>query len=251
MDRRKLATHLNTLLNVNAYQDYCPNGLQVAGKDNIKKIITGVTACQALIDTAAEKNADAIIVHHGFFWKNEPETIVGIKKNRIKSLLTHDINLFAYHLPLDGHPTLGNNIQLGKRLGVQNIEAIDLGLGPSIGLQGTLSHAHSASELSETIASALNRKPFHIASDKPHIQRIGWCTGAAQNGISHAYLANCDAYISGEISETTVHIARELNIHYFAAGHHATERYGVKALGEHLANEFGLDVEFVDIDNPV
>lgn len=249
MQRKQLTTYLDTLLEVKQYKDYAPNGLQVQGSDIIQKIVTGVTASQALIDSAIQKKADAILVHHGYFWKGESEAIIGMKYARIKSLIEHDINLLAYHLPLDGHSELGNNAQLGKVLGVPVIGELEMNMIPSVGLVGELEEPITGDQLALRIESALDRKPLHIDVNKP-IKRIAWVTGGAQDYIEDAAQAGCDAFISGEISERTTHSARELGIHYFAAGHHATERYGVKALGEHLALQFGLQCDFVDVSNP-
>jgi dinuclear metal center YbgI/SA1388 family protein len=231
--------------------DYCPNGLQVEGSDDINRVITGVTASQALIDEAIKQKADCILVHHGYFWKGEPQTITGIKMRRIKSLLTHNINLFAYHLPIDIHPELGNNAQLGKLLSIRNIQMHPTLKPSGIVMFGDLSASQSASEVKSQLSRKLKRDILHVSgnSNKP-IQRLAWCTGGGQSYIDACVELGVDAFISGEISEQTTHSARELDIHYFAAGHHATERYGVKALGEHLSRTTGLEVQFVDIDNP-
>ncbi len=228
-----------------------PNGLQVEGRPEINRIITGVTASQALLDRAVELQADLILVHHGYFWKGEAEPIIGMKKNRLKTLLSNDISLVAFHLPLDGHPLFGNNAQLAERLGLEVCGGLEPVNPLSIGLTGRLSSPLSAEEFSQQIAAALGRKVMHIEGGPERIETVGWCTGAAQGYIEKAAALGLDAFISGEISEPTVHCARELGIHYFAAGHHATERYGVQAVGEHLAEKFGLDHEFIDIDNPV
>ncbi|WCE30528.1 Nif3-like dinuclear metal center hexameric protein [Vibrio sp. SCSIO 43137] len=251
MNNIELEAILNQKLSPELIKDYCPNGLQIEGGSEVKKIITGVTASQALIETAIEKQADAILVHHGYFWKGEPEAIRGMKGKRVKSLIKNDINLYAYHLPLDVHPELGNNAELARLLEIKIEGGFEAG-PQSVALFGTLKQPLKASEFSQRIEQALNRKPLHIApeSDKL-IQSVGWCTGGGQDYIELAAAKGLDAFISGEISERTTYSARELDIHYFAAGHHATERYGVKALGEWLATEHGLDVEFIDIDNPV
>jgi len=249
--RQKLLTYLNELLQPETYRDYCPNGLQVEGKKDIHTIITGVTACQALIDQAIDEKADALLVHHGFFWKGEPAEITGIKKNRISALLKHHINLIAYHLPLDGHLDYGNNTQLGVLLGFDNAREVPSSAGKNILMQGALPNPSTPEAFAQLLENKLDRKPLHIIADKPEIKTIAWCTGGADKLIAEAKAAGVDAFISGEISEPTTHFAREANIHYFAAGHHATERYGVKALGEHLANVFPVNVSFVDIDNPV
>ncbi len=253
MNHLELETILNHHLSPQLFKDYCPNGLQVEGKSHVQKLVTGVTASRALIEYAISVNADAILVHHGYFWKGESAEIRGMKGARIRQLIKNDINLYAYHLPLDVHPQLGNNVQLANLLDIEIIG----GLEPhpqSVVLHGKLRQPMTAAALSEKIGQVLQRKPLHIA---PHgdesalIRTIGWCTGGGQDFIELAASYQLDAYLSGEISERTTYAAREQNIHYFAAGHHATERYGVKALGEWLRAEHGLEVEFVDIDNPV
>lgn len=237
---------INQELNVESFKDYAPNGIQIEGKQNISKIVTGVTASQALIDEAIKRNADAIIVHHGYFWKGENPILRGMKHKRIKSLLMHDISLLAYHLPLDAHPTLGNNAQLAKLFDIETKGFIS-DLVPF----GEFKRDLTWQELSEQLESVLQRKPLHSGSTTPRsIKTVAWCTGGGQGFIEQAAEFGVDAFISGEVSEQTVHIAREMGLHYFAAGHHATERYGVKALGEWLAKNYHLDVEFVDIDNP-
>ncbi|HIP76217.1 MAG TPA: Nif3-like dinuclear metal center hexameric protein [Psychromonas hadalis] len=251
MNNRKLANKLDQFLEIHQFKDYCPNGLQVEGRESIKKIVTGVTANQALIDVAIAEKADAILVHHGFFWKGETQQIVGMKYNRIKALIENSINLYAYHLPLDVHLELGNNAQLAKSLQITDRRPLEPWDKRSVGRVGKFETAVTADELSERIASVLSRKPLHIEGGEKEIKSIAWCTGGGQDYITIAAEQGIDAFISGEISERTVHIAREMGIHYFAAGHHATERYGVKALGEWIAQEMELEVLFVDIDNPV
>ncbi len=250
ISRTELEHYVNNLLQCNTIKDYCPNGLQVEGKTEIKTIITGVTACQKLLDAAVEKNADAIFVHHGYFWKGEAYPIIGIKKKRLATLLNHDISLFGYHLPLDLHATLGNNAQLAKRLGIKNTISFDTGTSPSYGIIGDLSSPLSAQKFSMHVGKVLDREPLLIQANDQNIQRIAICTGGAQDFVEHAALAGADLYLSGEISERTTHSALENNIHYIAAGHHATERYGIQTLGEHLAEKFDLEHEFIDIDNP-
>ncbi len=248
IERTALIQYANKLLNVDAFSDYCPNGLQVEGKAHIGMIVSGVTACQALIDEAVRLKADLLLVHHGYFWKGEAQPIVGIKKRRIATLLQHDISLLAYHLPLDAHAVLGNNARLGALLGITSEGALT---PEGIGQLGVLEQAVTAEELAGIIGQRLGRTPQLISGGAHRITRIAWCTGAAQGYIEQAAALGADAYISGEISEQTFHQARELGIHYFAAGHHATERYGAMALGEHLAQQFSLDHRFVDIDNPI
>ncbi|WP_318502229.1 Nif3-like dinuclear metal center hexameric protein [Photobacterium leiognathi] len=252
MNNFALEAVLNEFLSPHLIKDYCPNGLQVEGKKEVKKIITGVTACQALIDRAIEEKADALLVHHGFFWKGEPAEIRGMKYRRIKALIENGINLYAYHLPLDVHAQVGNNVQLAQRLGLDITGGLELGNQRSVAIYGELEQAISGEDFAARIAMALQREPLHIAPNSPDlIKKVGWCTGGGQDYIELAAQQGCDAFISGEVSERTTHTARELGIHYFAAGHHATERYGVKALGEWLAQEHGFDINFIDIDNPV
>lgn len=243
-----LNTYLKEILQPARFNDYCPNGLQVEGRSEVNKIVTGVTASQALIDEAVKRNADAILVHHGYFWRGEMPEIVGMKKRRIQTLLRHDINLFAYHLPLDAHPEFGNNVMLGKKLNL----AIDRWLDDKqMVAMTTLPAPEELTDLCALIKTQLGRTPQLIAGSKSSIQTIAWCTGAAQQYIDIAILADVDVFISGEISEQTVHAVRESNTAYIAAGHHATERYGIQALGDHLSEKLGLLHEFVEIDNPV
>ena len=248
---KQITTYTDTLLQVDQFQDYCPNGLQVEGRGEVARVVSGVTACQDLIDAAIDANADLVLVHHGYFWKGEDPRVTGMKRNRLKRLLDADISLLAYHLPLDAHAELGNNACLGQRLGLSINGSFGVGSGPDIGLHGELAEPMAAATLSDHISSNLKREPQHIAGSKDHIQRIAWCTGAAQGYIEAAVALGVDAFLTGEISEQTVHVARETGIHFFAAGHHATERYGVQALGEHLAGHFQLNHQFIDIDNPV
>ena len=251
ISRNQLIEFLNRTLQPWQVKDYCPNGLQVEGKAKINKIVTGVTASLALIEAAIEKNADAILVHHGYFWKGEKEAIQGMKKQRFKRLLEHDINVFAYHLPLDIHPDLGNNAQLAKRLGIVIERGLEAGNKTSIAMAGRLEKPQNAAEFAATIESVLNRKPLVSAVNKNKIETIALCTGGGQGYIDLAAEQGFDAYLTGEASEQTIHTSTEMNINFFAAGHHATERYGVKALGEFLAQQLSVDVEFIDIDNPV
>ncbi len=245
-NRNEILAKINEWLQPEGYQDYAPNGLQVEGSENVSVVVSGVTASQALIDEAAKQNADMILVHHGYFWKGEDQTIRGMKKNRIKQLLDNDINLVAYHLPLDDHPEYGNNRQLANVLNIQNPTPIG-----GLVWQGELSEPMTPETFGLHIARALHRQPLHVGDGPEKIKTVAWCTGAAQGFINAALNAGVDAYISGEISEPTTHTARECGIHYFAAGHHATERYGVQALGEALAREFEVKHQFIDCDNPV
>jgi dinuclear metal center YbgI/SA1388 family protein len=250
--RESIETYLNELLQISHFKDYCPNGLQVQGKKNIQKIISGVTASLALIDRAIEEKADAILVHHGWFWKNDDERIIGQLHTRLKRLMDHEINLFAYHLPLDQHPKFGNNVQLAKVLGFSiDGQSSSTPLVWFGGLENATKKLISLEKLSASIEKKLERAPLVIGEPNTLIKKVAWCTGGAQGYIEEAAKLGVDVYISGEISEQTTHAARELGIAYISAGHHATERYGVQALGKHLAQEFGIQHQFVDVPNPV
>ncbi|THG86873.1 Nif3-like dinuclear metal center hexameric protein [Pseudomonas sp. A-1] len=252
-----MAIALNTLvaeidrhLDAARISDYCPNGLQVEGRAEVRRIVSGVTASQALLDAAVAWGADLVLVHHGYFWKSENPCVVGMKQRRLKTLLSHDISLLAYHLPLDVHPELGNNVQLAQRLGLAVEGPLEPGNPRSVGLLGSLAEPLAPAEFAARVAQALGREPLLVAGTRP-IRRVGWCTGAAQGYIEQAIAAGVDAYLTGEVSESTVHSARENGISFLAAGHHATERYGVQALGEWIASRFGVEHRFVDCDNPV
>ncbi len=245
-NRRDIMQALNQWLEPERFQDYCPNGLQVEGRLEIRRIVSGVTASQALIDAAIEEGADLILVHHGYFWKGEDQRITGIKRARLKTLLAHDLNLVAFHLPLDDHPEFGNNRQLARVLGLHQAEPLD-----GLVWHGRLPESLSPEAFARHIGATLDREPLHVGVGRDFIERVGWCTGAAQGYIDKALAAGLDAFISGEISEPTTHTAREAGIHYYAAGHHATERYGVQALGNALADRFGIEHRFIDRDNPV
>lgn len=251
MNLYELEAHLNTLLNVSKFRDYAPNGLQIEGRAEVKRIVTGVTASQALLDAAVEYGADAVLVHHGYFWKGESPVIRGMKKRRIATLLQHDISLLGYHLPLDAHPTLGNNAQLAERLGIRIEGVMDERELQGVGNVGALTEPMSLTAFGQHVTAVLGREPLLIAGGDYPIRCIAWCTGGAQGYIQQAFERGAHAYLSGEISEQTVHFARENGIHYIAAGHHATERYGVKALGDYLVRQFGLEHRFVDVDNPI
>jgi len=243
-----LTHYTQQLMQVERFKDYCPNGLQVEGRAEIKKIVTGVTASMALLEAAHEAGADLILVHHGYFWRNEDARIVGMKRNRIGFLMKHDLNLMAYHLPLDAHAELGNNVQLGRVLG---IDAIAYSGDDSLVAYGELKSPVALSLLVSDVERLLQRSPLVIGDQDKLVRKVAWCTGAAQGYIETAAALGADVYISGEISEQTTHQAQELGVSYISAGHHATERYGVKALGEHLAEKFNLEHEFLDIHNPV
>lgn len=250
MKRNELVNTLDVLLDSRSVKDYCPNGLQVEGADNIEKVVTGVTASQALIDAAIAQNADAILVHHGYFWKGENATITGIKRKRIGALLANNINLLAYHLPIDIHESYGNNVQLGQRLGFENLEPLDALSPLGIVYQGQLAQPQPLSQVVDTITQRLDRAPLVEEVGDKLVSTAAWCTGGGQGYIDAAIDAGVDLFITGEVSEQTIHTARERGIHFIAAGHHATERYGVKTVGEYLASQYNLDVTFIDIDNP-
>jgi dinuclear metal center YbgI/SA1388 family protein len=251
-----MAVALNTLvdetdryLNAARITDYCPNGLQVEGRSQVQRIVSGVTASQALLDAAVEAQADVVLVHHGYFWKNEDPRVVGIKQRRLKTLLSNDISLLAYHLPLDVHPEVGNNVQLARILGLTVEEALEPDNPRSVGLVGSLDTPMAPSDFKRRVAAALGREPLMVEGPGL-IRRIAWCTGGAQGYIDQAVTAGVDAYLTGEVSEQTVHVARENGLSFFAAGHHATERYGVQALGDHLAKRFAIEHLFIDCPNP-
>lgn len=248
--RDELANYLEQTLDITRFRDYCPNGLQVEGRPEIRMLVSGVSASMALVDAAIAANADAILVHHGYFWRGEDARIVGPKHKRMKALLGKDINLFAYHLPLDMHPQLGNNAQLAQQLSL--VESGRFG-EDGIGWLGRVSDeaVTTVGELARHVELRLGRRPLVIGDPAQPVGKIGWCTGAAQNLLGDAISAGASVYLSGEVSEPTVHLAREAGVAYLACGHHATERYGVRALGEHLAERFGITHLFIDIDNPV
>lgn len=253
MQRDDLLDYLHKLLAVDQFQDYAPNGLQVEGKADIHRIVLGVTASQALIDAAIEYQADAIIVHHGYFWKSEPLTITGMKYRRIRRLIQQDMNLLAYHLPLDAHPQLGNNAQLAQLWGLDDITPTDADAGrqPSLIRLGRLSAPISIEDFKLRIEQTLQRSPLHLPGGPQQIETVAWCSGGAQGYIQQAIDWHADVYISGEVSEQTCHQAAENGLHYLAAGHHATETWGVKALTTHLNDTLGLETHFIDCPNPV
>lgn len=247
VQREAIEKHLADTLDINRFRDYCPNGLQVEGREQVHTIVTGVTASMALLEAALDAQADMVLVHHGYFWRGEDPRVVGPRQRRLKLLLAHGINLFAYHLPLDAHPELGNNAQLARvldfvpdgRFGEQDL--------------GWTGHApvSTVGELAMRVEQALGRAPVVIGDPAQPVGRLAWCTGAAQGAMDAAIAAGATAYLSGEISEQTVHLARESGVAYLGCGHHATERYGVQAVGEYLAQKFGIRHRFIDIPNPV
>lgn len=246
----ELLAAADALLTPERFQDYCPNGLQVEGRPRVRRLVSGVTASLALLEAARDAGADAILVHHGYFWKGEAPTVTGMKRRRLQLLLQQDISLIAYHLPLDAHPELGNNAQLARQLDIEITGGLQPVANP-IGNVGRLREPMAAAIFAQLIEQRLGRAPQLIAGGDHPVRTVAWCTGAAQGYIDQAAELGADAFLSGEISEPTVHSARELGIHFIAAGHHATERYGVCALGEHLAAELAIEHVFIDIDNPV
>lgn len=249
--RQALLTYLHNLLACESIKDYAPNGLQVEGVDTIARICTAVTASAEVIDMAATLKADALLVHHGFFWKGEDPVIKGIKRYRISTLLQHQINLLAYHLPLDCHAELGNNACLAKRLSVQDVNRHPAGDIANLLWSGVLSKPQSPADFKQQLQQVLQREPLLIEGSDRLITRVAWCSGGAHDFIEEAERLGVDAYISGEVAERTYYQAKELGIHYFACGHHATERYGIQALGEHLSEQFDLEHYFIDSENPV
>lgn len=249
--RDQLVAACDHQLRAGQFKDYTINGLQVEGRETVRRVMTGVTACQALLDEAVAWQADMVLVHHGYFWKNEPVAITGMKQKRIKTLMAHDMSLLAYHLPLDAHAELGNNAELARRLGWKVEGCLDGELGEGLLWSGRLVTPQPLAALAEQLSHTLQRQALVVEAPLAGpVERIAWCTGGAQDMITAAHQAGAQVFVSGEISERTTHLARELGIHYIAAGHHATERYGVQALGEWLASQFDVEHRFVDIDNP-
>ncbi len=248
MELRALLDYTNRLLEPTRFSDYCPNGLQVQGRVEVSVLVSGVSASLAFLERAAEAGADAVLVHHGWFWKNEDARVIGTKHARLKFLLERDISLIAYHLPLDAHAELGNNAQLAQCLGFE----LQGWFGQqNVAAHGRLPQAMPLQALGEHVQAALQRAPFVVGEAGKEIQTIAWCTGAAQDYLAQAVELGVDAFLTGEVSEQTVHLARESGVAFIAAGHHATERYGVQALGQNLAENFGLKHMFIDIDNPI
>ncbi|MBU3736691.1 MAG: Nif3-like dinuclear metal center hexameric protein [Methylobacterium sp.] len=248
MKLTELVDYTGRLLQVERWRDYCPNGLQVQGRPEVLRVVSGVSASKQLLEAALAANADLVLVHHGYFWKGEDARIVGVKHDRLRLLLQHDLNLVAYHLPLDAHPELGNNAQLARLLGF-DIEGW-FGEQP-VGAYGRWREAAGLGALGRRVEQALGRTPLMVGAPDQPVRRIAWCSGAAQDYLQQAVDLGVDAFLTGEISEHSVHLARESGVAFIAAGHHATERYGVRALGDHLAEQFGLTHQFIDLDNPV
>lgn len=247
---RTLVDEADRFLNAARISDYCPNGLQVEGRPQVRRIVSGVTASQELVDAAVEAEADVLLVHHGYFWKGEDARIVGMKQRRLKTLLANDISLLAYHLPLDVHPEVGNNVQLARELDITVEGPLDPDNPKVVGLLGSLAEPMSARDFARRVQEVLGREPLLIEGTNA-VRRVGWCTGGGQGYIDQAIAAGVDLFLSGEASEQTFHSARENGISFIAAGHHATERYGVQALGDYLARRFALEHLFIDCPNPI
>lgn len=244
MQRVELDAYLNQYLDVARFRDYCPNGLQVEGRAYVERIATGVTASVELLGSAIESGADAIIVHQGYFWRGEDARIVGMRRRRVALLIEHNVNLYAFHLPLDAHPEIGSNAALGSRLGFQVHGRFG---DQDVGFYGEINSAPTLAELAERVEQRLERKPLVIGENARLVRRIAWCTGAAQNDLEDAVRLGVDAYLTGEVSDQAVHLARDSGVAFIAAGRHVTERYGIHALGTHLAREFGLEHRHIEI----
>ena len=248
VQRRRVESWLTETLEPGRFRDYCPNGLQVEGAPRVAVVASGVTASLAFVRAAVRAGADTLLVHHGWFWRGEDPCVLGPKRDRLALVLQHRLNLFAYHLPLDVHPTLGNNVQLGVRLGWR----VDGRFGEEgLGSWHDLAEPQPLQAMVAVLGTVLQREPLVLGPARLRVRRVAWCTGAAQDMLAQAAAAGADLFVSGEVSERTTHLARELGVAYVAAGHHATERHGVQALGERLAAEFGLRHRFIDDPNPV
>lgn len=248
MQIQELLKWCNETLQPEKFQDYTPNGLQIEGKEQIQKIMCAVTASEAAIDAAIQEKADVLLVHHGMFWKNEPIALIGWKKRRIKKLLQHDINLVAYHLPLDVHPILGNNVQLAKQFGWQMNVQVD---EQNLLALGTLPVASSLEELVKNIAAKLGRTPLVLGDNRKIIQNIAWCTGGAQGFFQAAIDYGVDVFITGEASEAQYHLSQEADVAFVSAGHYATEKFGISALTQALSENLGIPYTVFYESNPI
>lgn len=248
MQLNELGDYIGSLLEVDRFHDYCPNGIQIEGREQVLRIATGVSASQLLLESATEWGADAIIVHHGYFWRGEELAVTGVKKRRIAHLLHHDVSLLAYHLPLDAHSELGNNAQLAKLMGWQEQGRFG---EQNIASYGTLMQEKTLGEIGLELEQKLARQPLLVGNYAARLKKIAWCTGAAQGYFEQAIALGVDAFLTGEISEQNVHLAQETGVAFISAGHHATERYGVMALGQHLSAQFGLECRYFEQNNPV
>lgn len=250
VDLSELVAYCNHYMAIDAVGDFTVNGLQVAGRSPVATIVSGVTACQALLDEAAADGADLVLVHHGYFWKGEDPALVGMKGRRIRTLMQADISLLAYHLPLDRHPEVGNNAELARVLGVEPTEAFGELEGAAIGLGGSLAAATEPEAFVAGVDATLSTRSLHVAGPQTTVRRIALCSGGAPDLVADAAEAGYDLYLTGESNERATHMAREMGIHFVAAGHHATERLGAAALGRHLADRYGLSHRFIDVPNP-
>jgi dinuclear metal center YbgI/SA1388 family protein len=243
-----LVDYTGRVLDVSRFRDYCPNGLQVEGRAETHKLATGVTASLSVLERAVAAGADTLLVHHGYFWKNEPSVVTGPRRARLRLLLSNDVNLLAYHLPLDAHPEFGNNAELARRL---NLTVLGWFGDQGIATWGAPRQPLTLGAFADMVEERLARPPLVIGSPERVVRRVAWCSGGAQDCLGEAVELGVDAFLTGEVSERTVHLARETGVAFLAAGHHATERYGVQALGAHLADRFGLEHFFIDDENPV
>lgn len=248
MELNLLVHELANFLQVGKFQDYCPNGLQVEGRPQVRRIVSGVTASQALIEAAIAADADAILVHHGYFWRGEPAEVTGLKRNRLKRLLTHDLSLLAYHLPLDAHPEVGNNVQLGKVFEWPITRYLD---DKNMLPMTELPHTITLAQLGEHVSACLGRQVQVLGTSQKPVKTVAWCTGAAQSYLQQVVNAGVDVFISGEVSEQTWHTVCETDTAYICAGHHATERYGVQALGQWIAENYGVEHIYIELENPI
>ena len=251
MDRDELVEYLRTLLSSDEGKDYCPNGLQVEGNSRIRRVVTGVSACRELFERAREVSADAVLVHHGIFWRGDSPVLTGMQYRRVRELFAGDINLLAYHLPLDRHPELGNNILAARAFGLLTPQAFAILEGLPIGFCGRFETAISPQELVRRCRTIYDQEPLAFLEGPSEVRSLGIVSGGAQRDFHQAIAAGLDAYITGEVSEWVMNVAREEQVHFLAAGHYASERLGIRALGEHLAERFGLEVTFIDVPNPV
>jgi len=248
---RELVAYLDEYLDAARGRDYGPNGLQVEGREEIRKVVTGVSACHELFARAREAGADAILVHHGLFWDGTPRVLTGHQYRRVAELIRGELNLLAYHLPLDRHPELGNNVLAGRELGLVDLEPFALHEGLPIGFKGRFAEAIPAAELVDRCRRVFQQEPLAFLNGPDPVRSLGIVSGGAQREFLVAIGEGLDAYITGEVSEWVMNVAKETTVHYLAAGHYATERLGIRALGEHLRDRFGLEVEFIDVPNPI
>lgn len=245
--RSDIDVYLSAVMQAATFKDYGPNGLQIEGRERVGRLVSGVTASLALIESAIAVQADALLVHHGLFWRGQDGRLTGWLKQRVQRLMAHDISLFAYHLPLDAHAEFGNNAQFGRRIGVN----ADARFGDqSLGFVGSLEQPMTTPDLLGRLRQISSRTPAHVEGDGRALRRVAWCTGGAQAYFEGAIAAGADVFITGEMSEPQVHLARETGVAFIACGHHASERYGVQALGSHIAEHFGIEHRYIEIDSP-